>query len=52
VFAVIEGMNALGPLGHHAFHGGFGDGGVGRRGGEFFVRQDCRSLAPLGTTVL
>ena len=52
VFAVVEGVNALGPFGHHFFEGGFGDGGSERRGGGFFVRRNCRSLAPLGMTVL
>jgi hypothetical protein len=41
----------LGPLGHHAFHGGFGGGGVGwlfgRRVSGLFVRRDSRSF-PFG----
>ena len=58
-FAVVEGVNALGPLGHHAFHGGFGGGGVpircggsGRSVNSFFVRGDSRSFASLRMTVL
>ncbi len=50
-FAVVEGVNALGPLGHHAFHGGFGGGSVGRRGGSLFARGDSRSFASLRMTI-
>jgi hypothetical protein len=50
-FAVVEGVYALGPLGHHALHGrlggGWGDGGVGRSFSRFFARRDSRSF-PFG----
>ena len=48
-FAMVEGVNALGPFVHHFFHGGFGGRGIGD---SFFVRRDSRSFASLRMTVL